>query len=175
MDAPGASSSAAAATSSAINPFDLPPQTVSLAESAAVRSPFEFSDVATDMANAFSTSISQSAFRDMCAELVGAPLPAQPAAPSTSRRLMKKSRPRASSVGASPSKEGLSTHIVNRSTWKKAASKHDKKSGETRSIQQRLWRRPLLHTIHISKRMTRRCRTKLCGRNRLHMGQLHRS
>ena len=38
MDAPGASSSAAAAA--AINPFNLPPQTVSLAESAAVRSPF---------------------------------------------------------------------------------------------------------------------------------------
>ena len=63
----------------------------------------------------------------LVAELVGAPLPAQPAAPSTNRRLMKKSRPRASSVGASPSKEGLSTHLVNRSTWKKAASKHDKK------------------------------------------------
>ena len=40
---------------------------------------------------------------------------------------MKKTRPRASSVGASPSKEGLSTHIANRSTWKKAATKSDKK------------------------------------------------
>ena len=121
MDAPDDTASAAAA---AINPFDLPSQPVALAEAAAVRSPFEFSDESTQMANAFSTSISQSAFRNMCAELVGAPLPSQSAEPS--RRIMKKSRPRASSVGASPSKEGLSTHMANRSTWKKSANKSNK-------------------------------------------------
>ena len=72
IQAPASQSSRAAATSSAISPFDLPPQTVSLAESAAVRSPFEFSDAAVDMTNASSTAISQSAFANMCAELVGA-------------------------------------------------------------------------------------------------------
>ena len=83
---------------------------------------FEFSDAATDLTNAFSTSIAQSAFSHMCAELLGAP-PPEVSSSVAPERLMRKTRPRASSVGASPSKEGLSTI----STWQKAAPKKDSK------------------------------------------------
>ena len=50
-------------------PFSVPAATITLAESASVQSPFEFSETAIELTTAFATSAAQGAFSHMCAEL----------------------------------------------------------------------------------------------------------